>query len=152
MAAGVFRAVAAVAALLASVQPVLGSLALVRGGEFDYEQLHLVAGGLLYVLAIVLAVIAPFTGFRRRWTFIGLCLVLYGLTHIQLRLGLGSNDDASLLAYHIPLGVLIVLVAYLTLGLSFGLRLDSERAWAGAPPPGTEHQGGTDESLSSSSG
>jgi hypothetical protein len=84
-------------------------------------------GGIIYNLTILLAVLALFTRFRRRWVLFSVCLVQYGLTHIQLRLGLGSNDNAGLLAYHIPVGVLIFFLSYLTVALSFGLRLESSQ-------------------------
>lgn len=122
------RGLAAAAALLATVQPVLGPFALFRGADpVDYETLHLVVGGILYNVVLVLVPLAPFTGFRRRWFLFGVGLVQYGLVHAQLLLGLASNDDAGLLAYHIPLGVLIFLLSYLTLALSLGLRFEPER-------------------------
>jgi hypothetical protein len=125
----VFRALAIVAALLATVQPVLGSFAFFRGGDaIDYEPIHLIVGGILYNAALLLAILAFFTQFRRRWLLLVASLSLYGLTHLQLRLGLGSNKDGSLLAYHIPVDVLIVLVAYLTAALSFGGELEPSRA------------------------
>jgi hypothetical protein len=124
----IFRGLAILAALLATVQPVLGSFAFFRRGDaMDYETIHLVLGGILYNLALLLAVLVLFTRFRRRWTLILVCLVQYGLTHIQLRLGLGSNDDAGLLAYHVPVGVLIFFLAYLTVALSFGLHFEKTR-------------------------
>jgi hypothetical protein len=124
-----FRAFAVAAALLATLQPALGSFAFFRGGgRVDYEAIHLVVGGILYNVAIVLAVLAPFTRLRRRWALFALCLVQYGLVHLQLRLGLGSNDDAALLAYHVPLGVLIFFLACLTMALAFGVRVESSRA------------------------
>jgi hypothetical protein len=125
----IFRGSAIVAALLATVQPVLGSFAFFRRGDLvDYETIHLVMGGIIYNLAILLVVLVLFTRFRRRWTLFSVCLLQYGLIHTQLRLGLGSNDDAGLLAYHIPVGVLIFFLSYLTVALGFGLRLDSSRA------------------------
>lgn len=125
----IFRGLAIVAALLATIQPVLGSFAFFRHGDpVDYEMIHLVVGGIIYNLAILLAVLVLFTRFRRRWILFSVCLVQYGLTHIQLRLGLGSNNDAGLLAYHIPVGVLIFFLSYLTVALAFGLRLESNRA------------------------
>ena len=125
----VFRGLAIVAALLATVQPVLGSFAFFRSNDgVRYETMHLVVGGFIYNLAILLAVLAFFTQFRRRWILLAICLGQYGLTHLQLRLGLGSNDDAGLLAYHIPVGVLIFFVSYLTIAVSFGFSLQPDRA------------------------
>lgn len=124
-----FRGLAIIAALLATLQPVLGSFAFFRAGDpVDYDTLHLVVGGILYNAFIMLIVLAPFTRFRRRWVLFGLYLVQYGLTHLQLRLGLGSNEDVSLLAYHIPVGVLIFSLAYLTVALSFGSHIETSRA------------------------
>jgi hypothetical protein len=124
-----FRAFAVAAALLATAQPALGSLAFFRAGHrVDYESIHLVVGGILYNLAIVLAVLALFTRFRRRWLLFSLCLAQYGLVHLQLRLGLGSNNDTGLLAYHVPLGVLIFLLSYLTMALAFGGRVEASQA------------------------
>jgi hypothetical protein len=121
--------VAIVAALLATVQPVLGSFAFFRGRDsVDYESMHLVVGGIIYNLSILLIVLALFAGFQRRWLLLAVCLVQYGVTHIQLRLGLGSNDDAGLLAYLIPVGVLIFFVSYLPVALSFGLHVEPRRA------------------------
>ncbi|HEY8477223.1 MAG TPA: hypothetical protein VIN09_10205, partial [Chloroflexota bacterium] len=98
-----FRATAVLAALLATVQPVLGSFSFFRpSDQVRYDTAHLVLGGVLYNLSIVLAVLAPFTRFRHRWALFAIGLAQYGLLHMQLRLGLGSNDDAGLLAYHIP--------------------------------------------------
>lgn len=123
-----FRGLAIAAAGLATVQPLLGSFAFFRGGEqIDLERIHLIVGGILYNLAIALTVVAPFTRFRRRWIVFSLCAFQYVLLHVQLRLGLGSNEDAALLAYHIPLGVLIFFVSYLTVAAAFGVRLDSTR-------------------------
>jgi hypothetical protein len=125
----VFRGLAIIAALLATLQPVLGSFAFFRGGNpVDYDTIHLVVGGILYDVVITLIVFAPFTGFRRRWVLFVLCLVQYGLTHLRLRLGLGSNEDVRLLAYHIPVGVLIFFLAYLTAALSFGPHIETSRA------------------------
>lgn len=125
----IFRGSAIVAALLATVQPVLGSFAFFRRGDpVDYETIHLVVGGIFYNFVLLLAVLVLFTRFRRRWILFSVCLAQYGLTHIQLRLGLGSNDDAVLLAYHVPVGVLIFFLSYLTVALSFGLRLESSQA------------------------
>jgi hypothetical protein len=120
----IFRGSAIIAALLATMQPVLGSFAFFRGGDpVDYETMHLVVGGIFYNFAILLAVLAPFTRAHKapghRWILFAICLVQYGLAHIQLRLGLGSNEDARLLAYHIPVGVLIFFVAYVTVALAF---------------------------------
>jgi hypothetical protein len=125
----IFRGLAIVAALLATVQPVLGSFAFFRRGDLvDYETIHLVMGGIIYTLAILLVVLVLFTRFRHRWILFSICLVQYALTHLQIRLGLGSNDNAALLAYHIPVGVLIFFLSYLTVALSFGLHLESSRA------------------------
>jgi hypothetical protein len=127
----IVRGSAIVAALLATVQPVLGSFAFFRRGDpIAYETIHLVVGGILYNLTILLAVLALVPRFRRRWSIFLVCLMNYGLTHIQLRLGLGSNDDAGLLAYHIPVGILIVLVSYLTVALTFGPTIESSRGRA----------------------
>jgi hypothetical protein len=124
----IFRGLVIVAALLATLQPVLGSFALFRRGDpVNYETIHLVVGGILYNFAILLAVLVLFTRFRRRWILFTICLVQYGLTHLQLRLGIGSNGDVGLLAYHIPVGVLIFFVSYLTVALAFGLRLEASR-------------------------
>jgi hypothetical protein len=124
----VFRGLAIVASLLATVQPVLGSFAFFRSGEaIDYETIHLVVGGILYNVAILLIVLAPFTKLRRRWMLFWMCLAQYGLIHMQLRLGLGSSEDTGLLAYHVPVGVLIFFLSYLTVALGFGLRLEPDR-------------------------
>ncbi|HEX6971517.1 MAG TPA: hypothetical protein VF234_04810 [Limnochordia bacterium] len=120
----IFRGLAIAAALLASAQPILGSFALFRRADpVDYAALHLAVGGILYNITIVLAVLLLFTKVTRLWLLFSICVLQYALTHIQLRLGLASNVDAVLLAYHIPLGVLIFFLAYLTMALSFGLRL-----------------------------
>lgn len=120
----IFRGSAIVAALLATIQPVLGSFAFFRRGDpVDYEPMHLLVGAIIYNLAILLTVLAPFTRFRRRWILFAICLMQYVFLHIQLRLGLGSNTDVGLLAYHIPVGVLIFFVSYLTVALAFDLRL-----------------------------
>ena len=125
----VFRGLAIIAALLATLQPLLGSFAFFRGGEpVDYETIHLIVGGILYNVVILLIVLAPFTRFRRRWFLFVLCFVQYGLTHLQLRLGLGSNEDVRLLAYHIPVGVLIFFLAYMAVALSFGSNFQTSRA------------------------
>lgn len=125
----IVRGAATIAALLATIQPVLGSFSLFRGGDpLNYETIHLVVGGILYNFVLLLVVLAPFTRFRRRWTFFLICLLQYILLHVQLGLGLGSNDDATLLAYHIPVGVLIFFLAYLTVALSFGLHLKASQA------------------------
>lgn len=125
----IVRGSAIIAALLATIQPVLGSFAFFRGADsVNYDTLRLVVGGILYNVALLLAVVTPFTRFQRRWILFTICLLQYGLTHLQLRLGLGSNDDASLLAYHIPVSVLIFFVAYLTVALGFGLSFESSRA------------------------
>jgi len=124
----VVRGLAVIAAALATVQPVLGSFAFFRrGNAVDYETIHLVVGGILYNLVLLLVVLVAFSRLRRRWILFLLCLVQYGLTHLQLRLGLGANDDPGLLAYHIPVGVLILLLSYLTVALGFEVHLSSSR-------------------------
>jgi hypothetical protein len=116
------RALAIAAALLATVQPVVGSYAFFRrGNSVNYETIHLALGGIIYNVVLLLVVLVPFSRLRRRRIIFAVCLVQYVLTHIQLRLGLGSNDDAGLLAYHIPVGVLIFFVSYLTIALVFDL-------------------------------
>jgi hypothetical protein len=123
----IVRGSAVIAALLATVQPVLGSFAFFRRGDaVDYDTIHLVVGGILYNLVLLL-VLVPFNRLRRRSTLFGVCLVQYGLTHLQLRLGLGASDDPGLLAYHIPVGVLIFLLSYLTVALGFEVHLTSSR-------------------------
>jgi hypothetical protein len=120
----IFCGLAILAALLTTIQPVLGSFAFFRRGDaIDYETIHLVVGGFIYNLAILLAVLVLFTRLRHRWLLFALCLVQYILIHIQLRLGIGSNEDVGLLAYHIPVGVLIFFVTYLTVALTFDLRI-----------------------------
>lgn len=124
-----FRVVAVLAALMTTIQPMLGSFSFFRNSDsVNYETIHLVVGGILYNFVLLLVSLAPFTKYRRRWILFAICLVQYGLTHVQLLLGLESNDDAQMLAYHIPLGVLIFLIAYLTAGLSIGARLDAKHA------------------------
>jgi hypothetical protein len=123
----IVRGSAVIAALLATVQPVLGSFAFFRRDAVDYDTIHLVVGGILYNLVLLLVVLVPFNRLRRRWTLFGVCLVQYGLTHLQLRLGLGASDDPGLLAYHIPVGVLIFLLSYLTVALGFEVHLTSSR-------------------------
>lgn len=124
-----FRVVAVLAALMTSVQPVLGSFSFFRNSDsINYETIHLVVGGILYNTVLLLVILAPFTKYSRRWLLLAICVVQYGLVHAQLLLGLESNDDAQMLAYHIPLGVMIFLIAYLTAGLSFGARLEPDRA------------------------
>jgi heme A synthase len=121
-----FRAGAILGALLASVQPLLGSFAFFRRADpVAYETIHLVVGGILYNIPIVLALVVFFTSLRRRWFLFVLCLAQYGLTHLQLWLGLASNQNARVLAYHIPLGVLIFFVAYLMVALAFDMRFGS---------------------------
>jgi hypothetical protein len=121
--------VAVTAALLASAQPLLGSFALFIGGEQpNYDAIHLTVGALIYNAALLMAILVPFTTFPRRWLLFVLCAVQYGLLHMQLRLGLGSNEDAGLLAFHIPLGVLILLVSYVAVGWTLGLRLGRRTA------------------------
>ena len=125
-----FRGGAILGALLATIQPVLGSFAFFRRADsVAYEMIHLVVGGILYNVPVLLALLAMvifFTRLRRRWLLFVLCLVQYGLTHLQLRLGLASNQNARLLAYHIPLGVLIFFVAYLMVALAFDMRFGSK--------------------------
>ncbi|MQB02356.1 MAG: hypothetical protein GEU78_19380 [Actinobacteria bacterium] len=120
------RAVAVVAAVLASIQPVVGSFSYFQPSEgVDLAQFHLVIGGILYNASLLLAILAPFTRYRHRWPFFGLCVGQYVLLHIQLRLGLASNEGSSVLAYHIPVGVLILVVAYVTVVLAFRLPMSA---------------------------
>jgi hypothetical protein len=112
--------IAVIAAVLTTVQPVLGPFAFFRPGDgVNYELLHLVVGGLIYNAAILLILLASFTRLRWRGWLFGLSILQYALTHLQLRLGLGSNDDASLLAFHIPVGVAIFALAWGVAVLSF---------------------------------
>jgi hypothetical protein len=123
------RGLAIIAALMATAQPVLGSFSFFLSSDpVAYETLHLIVGGLLYNAVLLLALLVGFARFRRRWILLGICILQYALTHAQLRLGLGSNDDATLLAYHIPVGVLIFFLSYLTAALTFGLRLESSES------------------------
>jgi hypothetical protein len=75
----------------------------------------------------VVTVLSLLTQFRRRWLLFWLSLVQYGLIHLQLRLGLGSNGEPELLSYHVPLGVLISFLSYLTMAVAFVVRFDSGR-------------------------
>ena len=84
--------------------------------------------GLLYNAVFLLRLLVPFTRFRHRWILCFVCLAQYVFTHIQLRRGLGSSTDATLLAYHVPVGVLAYFLSCLTVGLFLGLRL--ETSWA----------------------
>lgn len=125
----IVRGLAIVAAALATAQPVLGSFSLFRSGDpLDYETIHLVMGGILYNAVLLLVLLSPFTEFRRRWILFAISLVQYALTHFQLLLGLRSIDDGGLLAFHIPIGVLIFFITYLTVALSFGLQFKSRQA------------------------
>ncbi|WPD19909.1 hypothetical protein [Thermaerobacter composti] len=47
-------------------------------------------------------------------------------THGPLRLGLASNRHVELRAYHVPLGVLIFFVAWLTLAVVHGVRFQPD--------------------------
>lgn len=125
----IFRGLAIVVALLATVQPVLGSFSFFRPADAtDYAVIHEVAGSLIFYLSVVMAVLTFFSKFHRRWAILGCCLVLFVAAQGQLALGVKSNDDAGLLAFHIPLGVFIFLLTYLIAALSFGMRLESNRA------------------------
>ena len=125
----IFRGAALLAALLTTIQPVLGSFSFFRFGDaISYNTIHLVVGAGIYNLSLVLVLLAAFTRFQRRWLLLGLCIAQYAALHGQLLLGLESRDNAQLLAYHIPLGVLILLLSYLIAGLSFGLTMETQRA------------------------
>lgn len=88
----IVRGLTVIAALLATVQPILGSFAFFRRGDaVDYDTIHLVVGGILYNLVLLLVVVVPFSRLRHRWMLFLVCLVQYGLTHLQLRLGLGAT-------------------------------------------------------------
>jgi hypothetical protein len=123
-----FRTVAILAAVLTTVQPFLGSFSLFRADGVDYEQIHLVVAGIIYNLTILVFALTLFARFRRRGIILGVCLVQYGLLHLQLHLGLESNNDPGLLAFHIPVGVLIFLIAYVTVALGFGARMEAQQA------------------------
>jgi hypothetical protein len=76
------RALVILAALLATAQPALGAFSFFRRGDpIDYERLHLVVGGILYNVVLLLALLAFFAGFRRRWLIVSVCAVQYGLVH-----------------------------------------------------------------------
>ena len=118
------RGLAVIAALMTTIQPVLGSFSFFRSaGPVNYEMLHLVVGGLLYNVVLLLAVLTLFARVHRRWLLFIICLAQYAAVHLQLRLGLEANQDVGLLAYHIPVGVLIFFLSYLTVTLAFGRRL-----------------------------
>lgn len=133
----IFQIVAITGALMTTVQPVLGSFAFFRRADpVAYEMIHLVVGGFLYYIPILLTILLFFAGFRRRGLLFVLTVAQYIFVHAQLRLGLASNQDARLLAYHIPLGVLIFFFAYLIAGLSFNLRIGA----SGAPTTHSEQK------------
>jgi hypothetical protein len=129
MAQWAFRVIALCAALLATAQPVLGSFSFFRFSDtISYDTIHLAVGAGIYHCTLLLCLLALFTRFQRRWLLLGLCVAEYVALHAQLALGLGARDDAGMLAFHIPLGVLILVLAYLIAALSFGLRLEAARA------------------------
>lgn len=120
----IFRGIAIVVLILTIVQPVLGPFAFFRSGDsIDYETIHAIIGSVIFYLTILLVLLVFFTRFRRRWVTRMCCVALVVATFFQLGLGYESNGDAGLLAYHIPLGVLVFLLALLVAALSFGLRL-----------------------------
>lgn len=115
-----FLGLAIVAAALASLQPALGAFAFFRpSGTVELDTIHLVVGGLLYNAVLVMAILAFFTRFRHRWPLVALSVGQYVLVHVQLRLGLGSNDDPGLLAFHVPVGVLVLVVSYAVVCLAW---------------------------------
>lgn len=115
-----FLGLAIVAAALASLQPALGAFAFFRpSGAVELDTIHFVVGGLLYNAVLVMAILVFFTRVRHRWPLVALCVGQYVLVHLQLRLGLGSNDDPGLLAFHVPVGVLILVVSYAVVGLAW---------------------------------
>jgi hypothetical protein len=59
---------------------------------------------------------------------LAVCLVQVVAVHAQLFLGVRSETNASLLAYHIPLGVLILVLTYLIAGPSFGVTRETRLA------------------------
>lgn len=125
----IFRSLAILAAILASIQPVLGSFAFFRRSDsIGYETIHITAGSGIYYLSVLLGLLSLFTGFRRRWSLLSICIVLFVISQVQLLLGIESDTDATLLAYYIPLGVLILLLTYVIAGLSFGATLDTDLA------------------------
>lgn len=124
-----FRVIALIAAVLTTVQPVLGSFSFFRFGDsISYDTIHMEVGVGIYYSSILLVVLALFTRFRRRWIMLGLCIAQFVASQGQLFLGVESDTNAELLAYHIPLGVLILILAYVIAALSFGVRLESSRA------------------------
>src|SRR5690349_6869626 len=76
----IIRGAAILAALLATVQPMLGSFAFFRRGDLiEYETLHLVVGAFIYNVTILLALLAPFSKLPRRWMLFVVSLVQYVL-------------------------------------------------------------------------
>jgi hypothetical protein len=125
----VFRGAALFAALLATVQPVLGSFSFFRFSDsISYDTIHTVVGAGIYYLSMALAALAVFTRFQRRWVLLAVCLVQVVAVHAQLFLGVRSETNAILLAYHIPLGVLILVLTYLIAGPSFGVTRETRLA------------------------
>lgn len=117
----IFRGLALVALVLVLIQPVLGSFSFFRPADsVSYDTIHLVVGAIIYNISIALALLALFMRVRRRWLFVGLCAAQVALLHGQLLLGLRSDPDVTLLAFHIPLGVLIVVISLVVVLLSFG--------------------------------
>jgi hypothetical protein len=103
--------------------------ALPRDGPIAYGRVHLVVGGILYNVVLLLAVPEFLALIRRRWTVVSVCIFSTHWCITSSGWGLARTRTSACLRSTFPVGVLILFLTYVTVALSLGLRLEPGRAW-----------------------
>ena len=125
-----FRGLSVIVFFLTALQAFLGSAGFFRSGDStDYTAIHELIAHALFPLSIILLGLVFLGQFEHRnrmiiWTGLLLIAVIS-----QIGIGYSARDeDADLLAWHIPSGVAIFGFALIVMLLSFGLRFQQEEA------------------------
>jgi hypothetical protein len=111
-----YRAVATLTALMVLAQPFLAGQ-FITGPDDTAKDLHAIVGQSLHITVLVQLILA----FLARRTF-GIGLTVYNvilLVLITIQAGIGFSDDAGVIAIHIPLGTILLTIAFFAAFLAF---------------------------------
>ncbi|HLT18386.1 MAG TPA: hypothetical protein VKZ96_02935 [Thermomicrobiales bacterium] len=123
-----FRGLAVIVFALTAIQPFLGAFSFFRRADStDYTAFHEIIANALFPLALILFGLVFLARFERHLAMLIWTGLLVLAIVSQIGLGYSSRDDATLLAWHIPLGVAVFAFALVVMLLSFGLRFAGEQ-------------------------
>lgn len=123
-----FRWIAVATFVLAAAQPFLGGFGFFRSGsDVDYTGFHGILANTLFPLSLALVVLALVAEFHRRRAMVIWSLLLTASIVSQIGLGYSARNDGSLLAWHLPGGVLVFGLALIVMLLSYGMTFERKR-------------------------